>query len=63
MNIKDIGSSIYENLRFRILGNRKTNDFITRFNGNSFTRTRSESEILNSYSDIRNFNLKDITIN
>ncbi len=65
-NIKNIENKVYENLKFEILGNRKTNDFITRFKENSLTRTRSESEIIeiiNSFSDIRNFNLKDITIN
>lgn len=64
-NIKDTGKNTYTNLKFKVLGNSKINDFITRFKGNSPLRTRSESEIfeiINSFSDIKNLRLKSITV-
>ena len=64
-SIKNIEEKTYGNLKFKILGNRKENDFITRFKENSLSRVRSESEIyeiVNGFSDIKNLKLKKITI-
>lgn len=64
-SIKNIETKTYGNLKFKILGNRKENDFITRFKEKSSLRVRSESEIyeiVNGFSDIKNLKLKKITI-
>jgi PAS domain-containing protein len=65
-NIKNLENKTYDNLRFKVQGNRKENDFITRFKGSSASRTRSKSEIheiVNSFSDIKKLKLKRVTVN
>ena len=63
-NIKNIvDSTKYKNMKFKPVGNKKINDFITRFKGESKMRTRSEAEIyeiINSYTDIENISLEKI---
>ena len=56
----------FENLTFKLLGNKKTEDFISRFKKDSEMRVRSEAEIheiIAGYEDIRSLKLKEITLN
>ena len=64
--IMEIDPERYENLTFRLLGNKKTEDFISRFKKDSEMRVRSESEIheiIAGYEDIKSLKLKEITLN
>ena len=64
--ISEIDSERFENLTFKPLGNKKTEDFISRFKNDSDMRVRSESEIheiIAGYENIKSLKLKEMTLN
>ncbi len=64
--ISKIDPERFENFTFKLLGNKKTEDFISRFKKDSDMRVRSESEIyeiIAGYKDIKSLKLKKITLN
>ena len=64
--ITEIEPEKFGNLTFHLLGNKKTEDFISRFKNNSGMRVRSESEIyeiIKSYENIKSLVLKEVCLN